>query len=91
MTLTLNHETEARLRLMAEGRGLDPQQLHEDLLSRALADAEVAQEKEQRETMAGLDESAEAFSSGRWITPDELDRRLTARAIVAQKSEAARS
>lgn len=90
MTLTLNRETEARLLLMAEGRGLDPQQLHEDLLRQALADAEIAQEKEQRETMAGLDESAAAFSAGRWITSDELDRRLTARAAVARESQAAR-
>lgn len=90
MTLTLNRETEARLLLMAEGRGLDPQQLHEDLLRQALADAEIAQEKEQRETMAGLDESVAAFSAGRWITSDELDRRLTARAAVARKSQAAR-
>lgn len=90
MTLTLNRETEARLRLVAEGRGLDPQQLHEDLLRQALAEAEAEQEKEQRETLAGLDESVEAFAAGRWITPDELDQRLTARAATARQSGTAR-
>lgn len=90
MTLTLNRETEARLRLVAEGRGMDPQQLHEDLLRQALAEAEAEQQRERRETMAGLDESVEAFEAGRWITSDELDRRLTARAATARKSETAR-
>lgn len=90
MTLTLNRETEARLRLVAEGRGMDPQQLHEDLLRQALAEAEAEQQRERRETMAGLGESVEAFEAGRWITSDELDRRLTARAATARKSETAR-
>ena len=79
MTLTLNRDTEARLRLVAEGRGLDPQQLHEDLLRQALAAAEAEQEEELRETMAGLGKSVEEFAAGRWITADELDRRLKAR------------
>ncbi len=34
---------------------------------------------EQQKTLAGLDESVKAFAEGRWITSDELDRRLTAR------------
>lgn len=60
---------------MAEECGLDPQQLHEDLLRWVLAGAE----QEQRETMDGLGESVEAFAAGRWTTFDELDQRLTAR------------
>ena len=74
MILTLAPETETRLRTMAEGFGLEPAVLHEDLLQQALADAEA----ELNETLAGLDESAEAVAAGRWITMDELDRRLTA-------------
>ncbi len=59
---------------MAEGYGLNPAELHEDLLQQALAAAEA----ELNETLAQLDESAEAVDAGRWITVDELDRRLTA-------------
>lgn len=44
MTLTLTSDTETRLRTMAEGRGLDPQQFHEYLLQRALAEAEREKE-----------------------------------------------
>lgn len=75
MTLTLAPEIETRLRTMAEGFGLEPAVLHEDLLQRALAEAEA----ELNETLAGLDESVEAIAAGRWITLDELDERLTAR------------
>ena len=74
MTLTLAPETEIRLRTVAEGRGLEPAELHEDLLQQALAEAEA----ELNETLAGLDESVEAVAAGRWITADELDQRLTA-------------
>ncbi len=76
MTLTLTPDTETRLRTMAEGYGLNPAELHEDLLQQALAAAEL----ELSETLAELDESAEAVAAGRWITADELDRRLTAQA-----------
>lgn len=41
MTLTLTQDTEARLRTVAEEQGMDPAQLHEDLLRRALAEAEA--------------------------------------------------
>jgi len=34
---------------------------------------------EQQETLAELDESVAEFAEGRWITSEELDRRLTAR------------
>ena len=86
MTLTLAPETENRLRMMAEGFGLEPAALHEDLLQQALADAEA----ELNETLAQLDESAEAVDAGRWITVDELDQRLTARiaSIRAAKADA---
>ena len=55
MTVTLAPETETRLRTMAEGFGLEPAVLHEDLLQQALAEAEA----ELSETLAGLDESVE--------------------------------
>ena len=73
MTLTLAPETETRLRTIAEGYGMEPAALHEDWLQQALADAEA----ELSETLAGLDESAEAFAAGRWITLETLDERLS--------------
>ncbi|MGI4788850.1 MAG: hypothetical protein ACRYFS_08365 [Janthinobacterium lividum] len=73
MTLTLAPETEIRLRTVAEGRGLEPAELHEDLLQQALAEAEA----ELSETLAGLDESVEAMAAGRWITLEALDERLS--------------
>lgn len=84
MTLTLAPETEIRLRTVAEGRGLEPSELHEDLLQQALADAEA----ELNETMAGLDESVEAMAAGRWITAEELDQRLTARIASVRAAKA---
>ncbi len=84
MTLTLTPETETRLRTMAEGFGLEPAALHEDLLQQALANAEA----ELNETLAQLDESAEAIDAGRWITVDELDRRLTARIASVRAAKA---
>ena len=84
MTLTLTPETETRLRTMAEGYGLNPAGLHEDLLLQALAAAEA----ELNETLAQLDESAEAVDAGRWITADELDQRLTARGNAIRAARA---
>ena len=55
MTLTLAPETEIRLRTMAEGFGLEPAVLHEDLLQRALAKAEAGL----NETLAERNESVE--------------------------------
>ncbi len=75
MTLTLTPETETRLRTMAEGFGLEPAVLHEDLLQQALAQAET----ELNETLALLDESAEAVDAGCWISFEKLDEVLTAR------------
>ena len=72
MTVTLAPETEARLRAMVEGFGLEPAVLHKELLQQALVKAEV----EPNETLVGLDESAEAFAAGRWITLEALDERL---------------
>jgi hypothetical protein len=45
MALTLTLETETRLRTVAEGRGLDPNKLHEDLLRQAVTDAEIQSPK----------------------------------------------
>lgn len=41
MTLTLNPEIEVRLRSVADERGVAPEQLHEDLLWEALAEAQT--------------------------------------------------
>ena len=90
MTLTLTQETETRLKVVAEGRGLDPLQLHEDLLRQALASAEAEQQREQQETLAGLDESMEDFAAGRWITSEELSQRMTARIAKARLETAER-
>ncbi len=75
MTLTIAPETETRLRTVAAGHGLAPEQALEVLLGRALTDAEA----QRRETIAGLRQSAEEFAEGKWLTPDELDAQLRAR------------
>lgn len=84
MTLTLTPDTETRLRTMAEGFGLEPAVLHEDLLQQALAEAEA----ELNETLAGLDESVEAMAAGRWVTLEALDERLSAYAKSVRDSRA---
>ena len=84
MTLTLTSATEMRLRTFAEGQGLSLTELHETLLTRALEEAEA----ELQDTLAGLDRSMADFAAGRWITSEELDRRLEAKlAARAQSSE----
>ncbi len=80
MTVTLTPDTEMRLRAYAEKLALDPEQLSNALLTRDLEEAEA----ELQATMAGLDQSAEDVAAGRWITSEELDRRLEARAAAAQ-------
>ena len=72
MTLTLAPEIETRLRTVAEGNGLAPEQALEVLLGRALTEAEA----ERQETMAGLRQSAQEFAEGKWLTPEELDAEL---------------
>ena len=75
MTLTLAAETETRLRTVAEGHGLAPEQALEVLLGRALTEAE----SEMQNTLAGLRQSAQEFADGKWLTPDELNARLRSR------------
>ncbi len=75
MTLTLAPETETRLRTVAEGNGLAPEQALEVLLGRALTDAEA----EMQETIASLRQSVQEFAEGKWVSPEELDARLRAR------------
>ena len=87
MALTLAPETETRLRTIAEGFGLEPAVLHEDFVQQKLAEAEA----ELNETLAGLDESAEAVAAGRWITLDELDEQLTARGNLIRAGRRAAS
>ena len=79
MTVTLTPDTEVLLRAYAEKLALDPEQLSNALLTRDLEEAEA----ELQATLAGLDESAEDIAAGRWITSEELDRRLEARAAAA--------
>ena len=45
MTLTLDPEIEVSLRSVADERGVAPEQLHEDLLRQALAEAQTKQRK----------------------------------------------
>ena len=89
MILILTPETETRLRTIAEERGIDPGQLHEDFLKQALVSAE-ADSKEIQETLAGLDESMEAFAASRWITSEKLSQRMTARLAKARLEVAER-
>ena len=80
MTVTLTPEIEARFRTYAEDMDFDPDQLATDLLTSAFEEAEA----ELKETMEGLDRSAEGFAAGRWITGEELDRRLSAKIEAAR-------
>lgn len=80
MTITLTPEIETRFRTYAEELGHDPEQFAANLLIRDLEEAEA----ELQDIMAGLDESAEDIAAGRWITSEELDRRLEARADAAR-------
>ncbi len=75
--LTLAPDTEMRLRTVAAGRGLAPEQALEPLLAHALSEAEA----ELQETLAGLRASAADFAAGRWTTPGELDAALRARRL----------
>ena len=79
MTVMLTPEIEARFRAYAEQLDLDPEQLANALLSHDIEEAET----ELRETMAGLDQSVEDYNAGRWITGEELDRRLGAKIEAA--------
>lgn len=80
MTLTIAPETATRLRTVAAGRGVAPEQALEVLLGRALTDAEAEMAQvETRETIAGLRQSAQEFAQGKWLTPDELDAQLRVR------------
>jgi predicted transcriptional regulator len=83
MTLTLTPDTETRLRTFAEEQGLNLTELHDALLTRALEEAEA----ELQGTLAGLDRSVADFAAGRWITSEELDRRLEAK-IAAARAQA---
>ena len=53
MTLTLTPDTEILLRTVAEERGLDPIQFHEDLLRQALAEAESPADVTTQAALAG--------------------------------------
>ena len=75
MTLTIAPETETRLRTVAAGHGLAPEQALEVLLGRALTDAEA----EMRETIVGLRQSTQEFAGGKLLTPDELNAHLRTR------------
>ena len=80
MTVTLTPDIETRFRNYAEDLALDPEQLAASLLTRAFEEAEA----ELKDTMDGLDRSAEDFAAGRWITFEELDRRLSAKLDAAR-------
>ena len=80
MTATLTPDIETRLRAYAEDLDLDPAQIAGEMLTSAFEEAEA----ELRDTMEGLDKSAEDFAAGRWITSEEQDRRLSAKIEAAR-------
>ena len=80
MTPTLTPDTEMRLVAFAEQQGLPLEQVYESLLTRALEEAEA----EWQDTLAGLDQSMADVAAGRWLTSEEFDRRLEARAAAAR-------
>ncbi len=88
MTLTLTPDTETRLRTVAEGQGLELAELHDAILARGLEEAEARlraeAEAELQDTLDGLDRSMADVAAGRWITSEELDQRLEAKADAAR-------
>jgi predicted transcriptional regulator len=80
MTVALTADIETRLRAYAEDLDLDPEQLCVALLTHAFEDAEA----ELKDTMDGLDRSAEDFAAGRWLTSEEFDRRMEAVVAAAR-------
>ena len=84
MTITLTPEIEIRFRTYAEELGHDPEQLAANLLIRDLEESEASL----KETMDGLDRSAEDFAAGRWITSEEQDQRLSAKLEAARAEQA---
>ena len=88
MTLTLTPDTETRLRTVAEGQGLELAELHDAILARGLEEAEARlqaeAEAELQDPLEGLDRSMADVAAGRWITSEELDRRLEAKSDAAR-------
>ena len=87
MTLLLTPETEVRLRAYAEKLDLDPEQLHNALLTRDLEEAEA----ELQDTLAGLDQSVEDYNAGRWITAEEMSRQLKAHVAEIRAAQEAKA
>lgn len=63
-------------------------ELHNSILARGLEEAEARlraeAEAELQDTLDGLDRSMADVAAGRWITSEELDRRLELRADAAR-------
>ena len=63
-------------------------ELHDAILARGLEEAEARHqaeaEAELQDTLDGLDRSMADVAAGRWMTSEELDRRLEARAAAAR-------
>ncbi len=73
MTLTLTGETETRLLVAAEERGLDPAELHEDLLRQALAQFSGTQPAEHVLTDLTTDAAMAGPIFDLWSSPEEDD------------------
>lgn len=74
--------------MVAEGNGMELTELHNSILARGLEEAEARlraeAEAELQDTLNGLDRSMADVAAGRWITSEELDRRLEAKADAAR-------
>ena len=74
MTLNLTPDAEARVRSVAEGRGLDPEETLITLLDQALTVAEA-----ETEMLAALRASEEDHDAGRGMTIEEYRVKALAR------------
>lgn len=71
MTLTLTGETETRLLIVAEEQGLDPAELHEDLLRQALAQFSGAKPEEYVPADLTTDAAMAGPIFDLWNSPEE--------------------
>ena len=85
MTPTLNPDTEAQLLSVAEERGIAPEQLHEDLLREALAEAKTKQQETAAARQARIHRFQQwAESSGR-NTPLLSDKAISRSTIYGDQ------
>lgn len=85
MTLTLNPDIEVRLRSVADERGIAPEQLHEELLREALAEAKTKRQGTESARQAKIERFQRWAESGGHDTPLLLDSAISRSAIYGER------